>query len=161
MGMGRKPAPNRGCIATRGHRITLTTDNQVRALRRRDLIHTFETAKLALQIGSNLGVKTDLTRGCYWSIAPSEKVMAASTNLSAFLKQCSRYPMDLPTALHFLGKAETEAVVNWGYLVTDQALRAHHDPNLPQGVGVPLRPGDLEPTRSARWTRVLMKPLGL
>ena len=24
MGMGRKPAPNRGCIATRGHRITLT-----------------------------------------------------------------------------------------------------------------------------------------
>ena len=26
MGMGRKPAPNRGCIATRGHRITLTID---------------------------------------------------------------------------------------------------------------------------------------
>lgn len=26
MGMGRKPAPNRGCIATRGHRITLTSN---------------------------------------------------------------------------------------------------------------------------------------
>ncbi|SIR51481.1 hypothetical protein SAMN05880592_12637, partial [Bosea sp. TND4EK4] len=28
MGMGRKPAPNRGCIATRGYRITLTEQQQ-------------------------------------------------------------------------------------------------------------------------------------
>lgn len=29
MGMGRKPAPNRGCIATRGHRITLTLCQEI------------------------------------------------------------------------------------------------------------------------------------
>ena len=35
MGMGRKPAPNRGCIATRGHRITLTLEAQISRLRRK------------------------------------------------------------------------------------------------------------------------------
>jgi NTE family protein len=141
-------------------RVIDTTDNQVRALRRRDLIGNFKAARLAGENGVDVEADPSLTKGCYWSIAPGEKVLKAAPQLSQFLNQCARKPMSLPTVLHFLGEAETEAAVNWGYLVTDQALRAHYDAALPACAGLPLAPGAVQPTRAARLSRAAMKVLG-
>lgn len=139
-------------------RVVDTTDNQVRALRRSELIETFRAARIAIKSDPTGGSAAGLTRGCYWSIAPSAKVLEASPRLSRFLEECADKPMDLPTVLHFLGARETAAVVNWGYLVTDQALRAHYNPKLPEPDRVPV--DRIFPSPAAERSRQLMKWFG-
>lgn len=139
-------------------RVLDTADNQVRALRRSELIETFKAAQIALDSDPSGATAVGLTRGCYWSIAPSSKVLASSPELSEFLGACSAKPMDIPTVLHFLGGTETAAIVNWGYLITDQALRAHHDPQLPPPQGLPVK--SVVPSVSPLRSRQFMKWFG-
>lgn len=141
-------------------RVLDTTDNQVRSLRRRDLITTFEAARAAAAGGVDVSRDPAFTRGCYWSIAPSAELLAKAQDLATFLDRAQRNPADIPTVLHFLGEAETETVVNWGYLVTDQALRAHVDPTLACATGLVVDAQMIRPTREARLSRAIMGKLG-
>ena len=58
------------------------------------------------------------------------------------------------TWLHFLGARETEDLVNWGYLVSDLALRSYIDRAIPVGASLPVAEGSIASSwraRVAKW----------
>ncbi|AZO24562.1 patatin-like phospholipase family protein [Mesorhizobium sp. M1E.F.Ca.ET.045.02.1.1] len=135
-------------------RVLDTTDNQVRSLRRRDLVARFQAAKDA----DDQGLPDDATRpdyaatrGVYWSIASKPDVVEPT-----FVQTAAIAPADIGTSLHFLGAKETVDLVNWGYCASDQALRAWYEPAVPAGKGVPLQAGDVQPGRCAVISKALM-----
>ncbi|RUW51685.1 patatin-like phospholipase family protein [Mesorhizobium sp. M1A.F.Ca.ET.072.01.1.1] len=135
-------------------RVLDTTDNQVRSLRRRDLIARFQAAKDADDQGlRNDATRPDYaaTRGVYWSIASKPDAAEPS-----FVQSAAIAPADIGTSLHFLGSEETIDLVNWGYCASDQALRSWYRPAVPAGKGVPLKAGDVKPGRCAVVSKALM-----
>jgi NTE family protein len=135
-------------------RVADTTDNQVRSLRRRDLVARFQAAKDA----DDRGLPNDATRpdyaaarGVFWSIA--SKPDATEPH---FVQTAATAPADIGTSLHFLGSEETVDLVNWGYCAADQALRGWYEPAVAAGKGVPLKPGDVKPGRGARLSKMVM-----
>src|SRR5438552_3015331 len=93
-------------------RVLDTTDNQVRSLRRRDLIARFQAAKDADGKASpNDRTRLDdaATRGVYWSIASKPDATDAT-----LVRSAGTAPADIGTSLHFLGADETVDLVNWG-----------------------------------------------
>ena len=135
-------------------RVLDTTDNQVRSLRRRDLIARFQAAKDADGKASpNDRTRLDdaATRGVYWSIASKPDATDAT-----LVRSAGTAPADIGTSLHFLGADETVDLVNWGYSASDQALRAWYEPAVVAGKGVPLRAGAVKPGRCAVVSKTLM-----
>ncbi|MEZ2329725.1 patatin-like phospholipase family protein [Mesorhizobium sp. RCC_202] len=135
-------------------RVSDTADNQVRSLRRRDLVARFQAAKDADDRGQpNDATRPDYatTRGVYWSIASKPDATAPH-----FAQSAATAPADVGTSLHFLGAKETIDLVNWGYCASDQALRGWYQPAVPAGTGVPLKPGDIKPGRCARVSKAVM-----
>jgi NTE family protein len=136
-------------------RVLDVTDNQVRALRRQDLIARFMAADdpslEQLPANSNLRQHFAL-KGTYWSIAtdpthyragPGDSVQPRWQRLAA-----------VGTWLHFLGERETEDLVNWGYLVSDLALRSYVDPQVQVAASLPVPPGTINASwraRAAKW----------
>ena len=142
-------------------RVLDTTDNQVRSLRRRDLIARFQAAKDADDSGApgdTTRPEYAATRGVYWSIAPkANKDMA----VPLFKRTAATQPADIGTSLRFLGARETVDLVNWGYCVSDQAMRAWYQPGLAAGKAVPLKAGDVVPGRCARVSKAMMGLIGM
>jgi NTE family protein len=140
-------------------RVSDTTDNQVRSLRRRDLVARFQAAKDA----DDRGLPSDATRpdyaatrGVYWSIASKPDATAPH-----FVQSATTAPADIATSLHFLGAKETIDLVNWGYAASDQALRGWYRPAVPAGTGVPLKAGDVTPSRCANVSKAVMGVFGV
>lgn len=140
-------------------RVADTTDNQVRSLRRRDLIARFQAAKDA----DNRAAPGDVTRpdyaavrGVYWSIAPkANKDMPAPP----FKPTAAILPADIKTFMHFPGAPETIDLVNWGYYISDQALLRFYEPKLPPGNKLPVQAGCIKPTLCAKLSELAMRPL--
>ncbi|RAZ86971.1 patatin-like phospholipase family protein [Mesorhizobium hawassense] len=135
-------------------RVADTTDNQVRSLRRRDLVARFQAAKDADERGlPNDATRPDYaaTRGVFWSIASKPDATEPT-----FTQTAATAPADIGTSLHFLGARETVDLVNWGYCAADQALRGWFEPAVPAGKGVPLKPGAVKPGRCARVSKKVM-----
>ncbi|UCI06430.1 patatin-like phospholipase family protein [Mesorhizobium sp. B1-1-8] len=135
-------------------RVADTTDNQVRSLRRRDLIARFQAAKDA----DDHGLPKDAARpdyaavrGVYWSIASKPDAVEPT-----FVQTAGTAPADIATSLHFLGPEETVDLVNWGYCAADQALRGRYQPPPVAGKGVPLKTGDVKPGRCAKVSKAVM-----
>ncbi len=106
-------------------RIFDTVDNQVRSLRKRHLIESYQ--------------RGDHT-GTYWGIR---------TNFADYkladdpLKCSSRDPTrlaEVPTRLEKIPRATQDALMNWGYAICDAALRAHVDEALQQKLGISVAP---------------------
>jgi NTE family protein len=130
-------------------------DNQVRALRRQDLIRRFMAADdpdlQLLPAGSALRRQFSM-RGAYWGVAidptryragPGNLVQPRWQRLAA-----------IGTWLHFLGESETVDLVNWGYLVSDLALRSYIDPQIPASTSLPITLRSVAPgwrARAAKW----------
>ena len=107
-------------------RIFDTVDNQVRSLRKRQLIEAY--------------MRGDHT-GCYWGI----RTHYADYKLTNDPLKCdTRDPTSLaeiPTRLQAMDDDEQERLVNWGYAVCDAALRAHVDPaKFGTSIGAPHFP---------------------
>jgi len=98
-------------------RIMEVIDNQVRSLRKRQVIEAFK--------------RGDRT-GAYWGIR---------TNIADYqLADALPCPFDrtmelanIATRLQKMDDTLQERVINWGYAVCDAALRKHVDPSLPKG----------------------------
>jgi NTE family protein len=107
-------------------RATLRTlalvDAQVRRLRKRQLLSQL----------------TDGSRsGAYWGIAtPMARYLSPSSALSMSAGVTETLALT-PTRLARLPIGRREALVNWGYAVTDAALRTYVDADLPQPSGLP------------------------
>ncbi|TGP57556.1 patatin-like phospholipase family protein [bacterium M00.F.Ca.ET.159.01.1.1] len=135
-------------------RVLDTTDNQVRSLRRRDLVARFQAAKDADDRGlPNDASRPDYAaaRGVFWSIASKPDATEPT-----FTQSAATQPADIGTSLHFLGSEETIDLVNWGYCAADQALRGWFQPAVAAGKGVPLKPGAVKPGRCARLSKMMM-----
>jgi NTE family protein len=131
------------------------TDNQVRALRRQDLIRRFMAAQnpdMAL-LPENSDLRQHFAlRGTYWAVSTDPRnYPAGSGNLA---QEKWRRLAGIGTWLHFLGERETEDLVNWGYLVSDLALRSYIDPKIPLGTALPVAEGSIKAgwtARAASW----------
>lgn len=141
-------------------RVLDTTDNQVRSLRRRTLVELFNAAKEADQIGltpaqrASLGVRT---RGVYWSISENEENLVPHASFR--LEASSIVPASIGTYLHFLGAAETERLINWGYYVCDARMRQFYPDPISSVPGPPIPNGGVKASLGASMSRTLFNLL--
>jgi NTE family protein len=103
------------------YRVLGVIDSQVRALRKRQIMAAFDSGE---------------RKGTYWGIG---------TEIAAY-GQGVRIPCDpnrtlelaqVATRLARIEPALQERLINWGYAITDAALRRRIDPNLKNPVGLP------------------------
>lgn len=103
-------------------RILETVDNQVRSLRKRQLIASFVTGQ---------------RRGAYWSV----RTPISKYGLPDALPCPAEHSDELaatPTRLQRMQPRLQERLINWGYSVCDAALRAHYDTTLKPPVAFPF-----------------------
>jgi NTE family protein len=104
------------------------TDNQVRSLRRRDLIKRYQaaaTAKLAPD-----QVDPYARFGAYWGIDTDPGKAAPAGALACVTATASQLAA-LPTGLSDLGDTQAKQLINWGYAICDRCIRVHYIPAAP------------------------------
>ena len=116
-------------------RIVDVTDNQVRALRRRDII-------ARLVEGNRVKDDTKLTggyarMGAYWGIDTDPRKVDPP-NALACNPSVTHKLARIATRLNDLGEATSKQIINWGYVVSDRSLRANY--TGPIGVHAPQLP---------------------
>jgi NTE family protein len=94
-------------------RILDTIDNQVRSLRKRQLIDAY--------------LRGDHT-GCYWGIRTHFVDYKLTNDPLGCATRDPAYLAEIPTRLQAMDADEQERLINWGYAICDAALRAHVDP---------------------------------
>jgi NTE family protein len=102
-------------------RINEIIDNQVRSLRKRQLIGSFETK---LRAGTYWSVRSDITNYQVpdaLPCAPEQTIVLA----------------EIDTRLQRLEPVVQERLINWGYAICDAAMRKWVDPTLPAPAGFP------------------------
>lgn len=105
-------------------------DNQVRSLRKRQLIDAFK------KTGDVIG---GARRGAYWGI----RSHFADFHIDDPLGCLARDPTplaDLKTRLRQVDPSRQQQLINWGYAICDAALRKHFAADLQQKFGVPSFP---------------------
>lgn len=104
-------------------RILDVVDNQVRSLRKRALIDSYQ--------------RKDRT-GCYWGIRSDFKDYAAPSDPLNCAARDPSYLAAIPTRLQAMPDDQQERLINWGYAVTDAALRAHFAADLKAMTGLDI-----------------------
>ena len=103
--------------ARHAYRVLDLVDNQVRSLRKRQLIDSYEAG---LRTGAYWGIRTDIAD--YGLADPLPCPVDRTMELAR-----------TPTRLKALDDNRQERLINWGYAVCDAALRRHVDPAIPKG----------------------------
>jgi NTE family protein len=111
--------------ARHAFRILEIIDNQVRSLRKRQVIDAFQRGE---------------RKGAYWG---------SRTNILDYqVAQALNCPFDrtmllarIPTRLKALSDSDQTHLINWGYAVCDAAMRKHVDPTLAPPAGFPFPGG--------------------
>lgn len=103
-------------------RVLEVIDNQVRSLRKRQLIGAF---------------KNNERSGCYWGIRTNISdygfPTSGSNNAISAPYERTIQLAELPTRLKKTPEATQEKLINWGYAVCDAAIRKHWKPDIPKG----------------------------
>jgi len=107
--------------ARHSFRVLNLIDNQVRALRKRQVIDSYESGA---RQGTYWGIRTNIVN---YQLAdalncPYDRTMALA---------------ETPTRLKRLDDTLQERLINWGYAVCDAALRKHVEPTLPKPSNFP------------------------
>ncbi len=105
-------------------RVLLTIDNQVRSLRKRQVVESF---------------KAKIRKGAYWSIGANlvEDYNLTDALICPFEKTDLLAKLD--TRLKKLNQATQEKLINWGYAVSDAGLRQYVDPTLAPPTAFPYK----------------------
>jgi NTE family protein len=103
-------------------RILDVTDNQVRALRRRDLIARFIEGNKA---ADEIKLTDDARMGAYWGIDTDPGKVNPPNALPCDPKVTHQLAR-VSTRLSDLGDSISKQIVNWGYVVSDRSLRANY-----------------------------------
>jgi NTE family protein len=100
--------------ARHAYRVFDLVDNQVRSLRKRQVIGSFEAKE---RMGAYWGIRTDIADyGLPTALpCPHDRTMELAA---------------IPTRLKRLDDSSQERLINWGYAVCDAALRSHVDATL-------------------------------
>lgn len=96
------------------YRVLGIVDNQVRALRKRQTIDSF-------QAGAR--------KGAYWGIRTNVQDYGLGDALPCPFAQTMQLA-ETPTRLKRMDRSLQERLINWGYAVSDAALRRHVDPAI-------------------------------
>jgi NTE family protein len=107
--------------ARQTYRILSLIDNQVRALRKRQVVGSFVDGE---RLGAYWGIGTDISHYGLADALPFP--LMASLPLAA-----------TPTRLAALAPEKQQQLINWGYAVSDAALRAHVNPSFPEPPKLP------------------------
>jgi NTE family protein len=107
--------------ARHSYRVLNLIDNQVRALRKRQVIDS---------------LKSKVRTGAYWGIRTDIASYGLANALPCPHPQTMRLA-ETPTRLKRLDNALQERLINWGYAVCDAALRKHVDTGLSVPVDFP------------------------
>jgi NTE family protein len=116
-------------------------ENQVRALRSRDLISRYEAAQAAQAKGTLKpdGTDPDARFGAFWGIdtdptkaAPHGALPCAPATIATLAH--------LATRLSDLGETPSKQLVNWGYAICDRCVRNYYDVADIQGKAAPAWP---------------------
>jgi NTE family protein len=110
--------------ARHSKRVLDLIDNQVRSLRKRQLIGALRSGA---RTGAYWGIRTDISD--YRLPDPLPAPIDRTTELA-----------ETPTRLKHLDDERQERLINWGYAVADAAIRAHVDRAIPRG-RLPYRAG--------------------
>ncbi len=103
--------------ASHSYRVLNIIDNQVRALRKRELIDSF---------------KSGARKGAYWGICSNIGDYQLPDALDCPFERTISLA-GTPTRLKGMDESLQERLINWGYAVCDAALRRHVDASLPRG----------------------------
>jgi NTE family protein len=106
-------------------RVLELIDNQVRSLRKRQVIGAFEAKS---RLGTYWGIRTDISRYTLTDALPCP--LDETTKIA-----------EIATRLKKLSNEDQERLINWGYAVADAAMRKHVDPALPPPAGFPYPRG--------------------
>lgn len=115
---GQKMAPEpepREDWARHSLRINSLIDNQVRALRKRQVVGSFSDGR---------------RQGAYWSIRSLAADFPTASPFNCPAKATQELAA-VPTRLARMDDRLQERLINWGYAVCDLALRSYHEPALP------------------------------
>jgi NTE family protein len=107
--------------ASHSLRVLSLIDNQVRSLRKRQVIDTY---------------KRNERKGAYWSIRTNIADYGLVNPLPCPFSRTTELA-HLPTRLKRLESEIQERLINWGYAVCDAALRKHVNSSLPAPAGFP------------------------
>jgi len=105
-------------------RVLNLIDNQVRSLRKRQLIGSYTATGAGHRDGAYWGIRTDIGNYQLPETLPcpyDKTLMLAET----------------PTRLAKLPILRRQRLINWGYAVCDAAIRKHYDPGLAPAAGFP------------------------
>ena len=112
--------------ARHAYRVLNLVDNQVRSLRKRQLIDSFEA-------GKNDSIRRE---GAYWGIRTNIAEYQLPDAMPCPLERTTELA-ETPTRLKRLDDERQERVINWGYAVCDAALRRRLDPPPAKPAGFP------------------------
>lgn len=115
-----EPDPERDW-ARHSYRILSLIDNQVRSLRKRQVIDSY---------------KQGVRKGTYWGIRTNIADYALPDAMNCPFTETLELA-NTATRLKALDATLQEKIINWGYAVCDAALRKHVDGTLPPPVGFP------------------------
>lgn len=121
---GAEENPGRGWL-NHTRRVFDLLDNQVRSLRKRQLLTSFQNGTRA---------------GTYWSIWSDIANYATALNLEAPVQKTTLLA-STPTRLKSLSMTMQRRLMNWGYAICDAALRKHILPQLPAPGAFPFSGG--------------------
>lgn len=124
LGMAADPDPG-GDWASHSMRVLNMIDNQVRALRKRQLVGSY---------------RAGLRKGSYWSIRSDVREYGPTTGLPCPEERTAELAQ-VPTRLADLKDETQERLINWGYAICDIALRRWVDPGLPAATRFPYSRG--------------------
>jgi NTE family protein len=100
--------------ARHSYRILEIIDNQVRALRKRQVVDSYISGA---------------RKGAYWGIRTDIGEYGLADALPCPVERTSELAQ-MPTRLKRIPDTGQERLINWGYAVCDAALRKHVDPRL-------------------------------
>jgi NTE family protein len=98
-------------------RINDLIDNQVRTLRKRQVIDSYKSGD---------------RKGTYWSIRSDIASYTAKDVLACPSSQTTPLA-EYPTRLAAVTEITQQRLINWGYAICDAAMRSHVDATLPAG----------------------------
>jgi NTE family protein len=105
-------------------RIMDTIDNQVRSLRKRELIGSYRTGQRS---------------GAYWGVRTDFKDYGLATDPLNCGTRNATPLAEIPTRLEKMPLSMQNQLMNWGYAICDAALRAHVDPALEQKLEINIQ----------------------
>ena len=129
-------------------RVLSMMDNQVRSLRKRDIVdmftlrnelinHMYETQKT---IDEDI-LKRVSRKGAYWGTYVDIGDYDTGNNVLACPYQKTQELAALPTRLWKFSSQHQERLINWGYAICDAAMRKYVDANLPNNAKFPYPGG--------------------